>query len=49
MKKGERVGVVGEWGWGKRMRCLCIMGVVEGWGGKMMKGWMKVEGGDVVR
>ncbi|TWM17842.1 ABC transporter ATP-binding protein [Bacillus licheniformis] len=48
IKKGETVALVGESGSGKSITSLSIMGLVEGSGGKIMNGSIKLEGRDLV-
>ncbi|AAU22786.1 ABC transporter ATP-binding protein [Bacillus sp. FSL W8-0445] len=48
IKKGETVALVGESGSGKSITSLSIMGLVEGSGGKIMSGSIKLEGQDLV-
>ncbi|OKS83225.1 ABC transporter ATP-binding protein [Bacillus licheniformis] len=48
IKKGETVALVGESGSGKSITSLSIMALVEGSGGKIMSGSIKLEGQDLV-
>ncbi|WP_105979057.1 ABC transporter ATP-binding protein [Bacillus paralicheniformis] len=48
IKKGETVALVGESGSGKSITSLSIMGLVEGSGGKIINGSIKLEGRDLV-
>ncbi|MED1738204.1 ABC transporter ATP-binding protein [Bacillus swezeyi] len=48
IKKGETVALVGESGSGKSITSLSIMGLVEGSGGRIINGSIKLEGRDLV-
>lgn len=48
IKKGETVALVGESGSGKSITSLSIMGLINGTGGKIMDGSIKLDGKDLV-